>query len=239
MKHFPVVALIGLVVFVLFPSCSAQINGRLVQDGSGNIQLQAGLEPNMTTLIRSFSALGGGTVSTGPMLNADSLNRTLRSAPGVASSALRNSGQEKVEGTIGISRIGDLLSAGDNRFIRYEGPAGAAPGRLGIHLDRSLGPRILPLISPEALDYLSALMAPVATGEALTKTAYLALVESVYGRGISSEIASSRIRAVIELPGQVQSVKGGTSSGREARFDVPLLDILVLETPLDYEVTWK
>jgi hypothetical protein len=237
MKHFPLAALAVLLIF--FASCSAQINGRLAQDGSGNIQLQAGLEPNMAGLIRSFRGLGGGAASTGPLLNAESLNRSLRSAPGVASAALRNSGQEKIEGTIGISRIGDLLSAGDNRFIRYEAPSGAAPGRMGIHLDRSLGPRILPLISPEALDYLSALMAPVATGEALTKTAYLALVESVYGKGISAEIASSRVRAVIEFPGQVQSVKGGAASGREARFDVPLLDILVLETPLDYEVTWK
>jgi hypothetical protein len=237
MKHIPIGVFAVLLIF--FTSCSARISGQIVQDGGGHIQLQAGLEPNMAGLIRSFSKLGSAAASTGPLLNADSLNRSLRSAPGVASAALRNNGGEKIEGAIGISRIGDLLSAGDKRFIRYEGPSGAAPGRLEVHLDRSLGPRILPLISPEALDYLSALMAPVATGEVLTKTAYLALVESVYGKGISAEIVSSRIRAVIEFPGQVQSVKGGTSSGREARFDLPLLDILVLETPLDYEVTWK
>jgi hypothetical protein len=223
---------------ILFASCSAQINGQLVQDGSGTVRLQANLEPNMVALIRNFSSLGGAAPA-GPILNAESLNRSLRTAPGIASSALRNSSQERIEGTIGISRIGDLLSSGDSHFIRYEAPTASAPGRLSIHLDRSLGPRIIPLVSPDAMDYLTALMAPIATGEALRKAEYLTLVQSVYGRPISGEIATSKISIVLTLPGQIQSVRGGTYSGQEARFEVHLADILVLETPLEYELTWR
>jgi hypothetical protein len=87
--------------------------------------------------------------------------------------------------------------------------------------------------------YLSALMAPIATGEALTKPEYLALVTSVYGKAIADEISSSSIRASVNFPGAIQRIKGGTYSGRRADFDIPLLDILVLETPLSYEVVWK
>ena len=106
-------------------------------------------------------------------------------------------------------------------------------------MDRSAAPGILARLSPEGADYLSALMAPAATGETLSKTDYLALVESVYGKGVAGEIAAAKVSAALTLPGQIRSVKGGTSSGREARFDIPLLDILVLETPLDYEITWN
>jgi hypothetical protein len=106
-------------------------------------------------------------------------------------------------------------------------------------MDRNAAPAMLARLSPEAAGYLSALMAPAATGEALSKTEYLALVESVYGKGVAGEIAAGRVSAAITLPGQVASVRGGTSSGREARFDIPLLDILVLENPLDYEITWN
>jgi len=224
-------------VLVLLPSCSGRINAQLAQNGSGSVQLQAGLEPGMVKLLGKLRELNGGGQS-GSLLDAASLNRSLQAAPGIASSALKNNGREKVEGTVGISRVGDLLNTGANRFINYEAPSGAAPGRLAIHLDRNIAPRILAQISPEAVDYLSALMAPAATGEALSRGEYLSLVESIYGKAIASEIAASRVTAAITLPETVKSVKGGTSSGREARFNIPLTDLLVLEQPLDYEITW-
>ena len=233
MKYFfrllPVLALI-----VLFPSCSGKVNAQLADNGSSSVQLEAGLEPNMITLIRSFRSFGGS--ESGPLLDAAALNRSLQTASGISSSALRNSGQEKVEGTIGISRISDLLNAGANRFVQYEN--GASGSKLAIHLDRNISPKILMQIYPDAVDYLSALMAPAATGEALSKTEYLLLVESVYGKALAAEIAASKVTAVITLPGTVKSVKGGTSSGKEAHFDIPLADLLVLEKPLDYEISW-
>jgi hypothetical protein len=65
------------------------------------------------------------------------------------------------------------------------------------------------------------------------------MVSTVYGKGIADEIAQSAIRASIEFPGPVQSVRGGTFSGSRADFTIPLLDMLVLETPLSYEAVWK
>jgi len=236
MKNFlRVLSLFAVFVFLL--SCSGRITGQLIQDGSGSLQIQAGLEPNMIALIRSLGSLSGGQAAS--LLDAAAFNRSLQTAPGIATAALRNSGQEKIEGTVGISRIGDLLNAGADRFVRYEAPSGASPGRLAVHLDRSSAPRLLTQIAPEAVDYLSALMAPAATGEALSKEEYLALVESVYGKALASEIAASRVTAVITMPNTVKSVKGGgTYSGREARFSIPLTDLLVLERPLGYEITW-
>jgi len=190
----------------------------------------------MIALVRSLGSLGGGQSAS--LLDAAAFNRSLQTAPGVATAALRNSSQEKIEGTVGISRIGDLLNAGADRFVRYEAPSGTSPGRLGVRLDRGSAPRLLAQIAPETVDYLSALMAPAATGEALSKEEYLALVESVYGKALALEIAASRVTAAITMPNTVKSVKGGTSSGREARFNIPLADLLVLERPLDYEITW-
>ncbi|MCL2270537.1 MAG: hypothetical protein FWC24_04250, partial [Treponema sp.] len=123
-------------------------------------------------------------------------------------------------------------------FITFEQNAPSSGGRCVINLSLDSGPEILTLISPEVNAYLAALMAPLATGEALNKAEYLMLVRSIYGRGIADEIASAQIRAFIDFPGPVKSVKGGTFSGRRAEFTIPLLDILVLEKPLGYEVMW-
>jgi len=231
-KFLRVLPILAIVIF--FPSCSARINAQFIQNGSGSVQLQAGLEPNMIALLRSFSSLSGS--QSGSVLDAAVLNRSLTSAKGIASSALRNTGQERVEGTIGVSHISDLLNSGANRFVQYE--ASSSSGRLAIHLDRNIAPQILMQIYPEALDYLSALMAPAATGEALSKAEYLVLAESVYGKALAAEIAASRVTATITMSGAVKSVKGGTYSGREARFDIALVDLLVLEQPLNYEITW-
>jgi hypothetical protein len=95
------------------------------------------------------------------------------------------------------------------------------------------------LLSPEVRDYLSALMAPVATGETLTQKEYLALVQSVYGKGLAEEIASAKITLTIDFPGTISVIQGGKATKNRGVFTIPLGDLLVLERPLRYEVAWQ
>jgi len=222
-------------------SCASRIEGTLAADGTAVMSVSISLEPRMTTLIRSLSKAGGQT--DGPVLDGPAIARSMSNAPGVASVTLRNTAEAAVEGQVRISRIGDFLSAAEagrnvrRGFITFE--QGNTGGRCIININRQNGPAILELLSPEISDYLNALMAPLATGEELNRNEYLDLVASFYNRTISDEIAYSRIRASISFPGNITSIKGGTYSGRRAEFDIPLLDLLVAETPLTYEVTWN
>ena len=124
------------------------------------------------------------------------------------------------------------------RFITYS--EGREPGTssIVIVLDKVSAPELISRLSPEVEDYLSALMAPVVTGEICTRQEYLDLTASVYGRPLANEINAARIRAFIEFPRPITAVKGGTAAGKRAEFEVPLVDILVLELPLRYEVNW-
>ncbi|MDR0586943.1 MAG: hypothetical protein LBG26_06865 [Treponema sp.] len=224
--------------FAVLASCSASVSGVLQRDSSGSLSLKAALEPKTAAMIRAFGSLQG--ESAAPVLNSGTINRSLGAAPGIKAVALKNTAEEAIEGTILVSKAGDFLASNRGKnLVSYEpAQAGRPGGRLGIHLDRESGPETLRRMSDEAADYLSVLMAPLATGESLGKSEYLPLVASVYGEGVAAEIAAARLKVVITVPGTVTSVKGGSFSGREARFDIPLLDILVLETPLDYEITW-
>jgi len=218
-------------------SCAARISGSLASDGSAALTVNISLEPRMTALIRSLAAAGGQTG--GPVLDGPSIARSMSNASsGNVSASLKNTAPASVEGAIQISNISRFLAVGDRGgFIEFE--QGRTGGRCGISISRDNGPVILGLLSPEIADYLNALMAPLATGEELSKTEYLELVSSVYSKAISDEISGSRIRASIDFPGSVTSVKGGTFSGKRANFDIPLLDLLVLETPMSYEVKWN
>jgi len=235
-RFFPVC----LAIFTLI-SCTARIDGSLAADGSAVLSVNMSLEPRMTALIRSLSAAGG--QSDGPVLDGQAIAMSMSETPGISYVTFRNTSAAAIEGQIRINNVSDFLAAAD--FITFE--QGASGGRCLIGINRDNGPVIVELLSEEIADYLNALMAPLATGEEMTKSEYLDLVAMFYNRTISEEIAGSRIRASFEFPGPVTSVsapglaqeRGGAFSGRRATFDIPLLDLLVLETPLIYEVNWN
>jgi hypothetical protein len=231
-----------LIAACFFAACAARISGPLRVDGSAEFNVSVSLEPRMTALIRGLSAAAGVKTANGTLLDGPAIAQSMAAAPGVESVSFKNTAPAAIEGPVKVAKINGLLASGAVKggiapFINFEQEVGG--GRCLISLNRENGPRLLSLLSPDITGYLEALMAPIVTGENLSKTEYLSLVGMVYGEGIAGEIAGSTIRASIEFPGVLQSVKGGTFSGRRAEFAIPLLDLLVLETSLVYEAVWK
>jgi hypothetical protein len=248
---FPLLTLSA--VFFLLPllsSCSGRINGKLQRDGSAELSLEIRLEPRMSALIRSLSVLSG-SASAGkdiPIINGPAIARSMAAAPGIESVSLLNRSPSSIAGNVRISRIDEFLALPDaigagntagKRFITYIPANPPGDSRLLIALDRSTAPLVLAMISADILDDLSALMAPAATGERLSRKEYLKLVSDFYGQGLADEMAAAGITVSIGFPGPVSAVKGGTFSGAQARFDIPLAELLVLENPLEYEVIWR
>ena len=227
-------------VLLLFASCSSQINGVLREGGSADLDIKASVEPRMSTLIRSLKAVLGNT-GNDPVLDGPSISRSLATSPGVRAAALVNTGPSALEGTVSISRVEDFLASGQGTpFIAYSenNSGGKSSGHILISLDRKNVPLLLDLLSSEAIDYLSALMAPAVLDEDISRSDYLMLVGALYSQAIVTEIESARVLAEIEFPGPITTIRGGTAEGSHATFDIPLLDLLVLEKPLSWEVSW-
>jgi len=225
-----------LFFWLLFVSCSARIDGSLSADGSASMSINMSLGSRVTALIRSMAAAGG--QADAPILDSTAINRTMSAAPGISSVSFRNTSPSALEGTVRISGINNFLAgAGGRGFVTFE--QNNSGGRCTINISRSNSAEIVSLLSSEVDDYLNALMAPFATGDEITKAEYLELIELFYNKPISDEIAASRIRASIEFPGTITSVRGGTYSGRRAEFDIALVDLLVLESPVNLEVQWR
>jgi hypothetical protein len=265
--HFYIVPAL-LAVFFLFSlltACSGRINGNLSRDGGAELSLEISLEPRMSALIRSLSAFSAGSFAgssagssagrsggapanrDAPIINGPVIARSMAAAPGIEAVSLLNRSPSSVAGNVRISRIDeflilpDIVGAGNTAgepFITWE-PRFPGDSRLLITMTRDTAPLLLTMISEDIRDYLSALFAPAATGERLSRGEYLELVGSIYGQALADEIAAAKITASIGFPGPVRSIKGGTFSGQEARFDIALVDLLVLENPLEYEVIWR
>ncbi|MDR1803869.1 MAG: hypothetical protein LBQ94_09710 [Treponema sp.] len=234
-------AVFALCLLPLFFSCSARIDGVVREGGAAELKLQTSLEPRTSALIRSFQGFMG-EATNAPVLDGPAISRSMAAAPGVRSVSLVNTGPEAMDGGISISNIGDFLASGvaingaGTRFITFT--EGRDTSSIVISLDMNSAPEIIARLSPDVEDYLMALMAPVVLGEPSSRLEYIALVSSVYGRPLANEISEAKIRASIEFPRPIKTIRGGTAAGRQAEFEVPLLDILVLEQPLRYEVSW-
>ncbi|MDR3336616.1 MAG: hypothetical protein LBT16_05365 [Treponema sp.] len=231
---------------LFFSGCAARVEGALHRDGSADLALEASLQPRMEALVRGLSALIGdpqARQADQPLLDAAEITKSLSSAPGISSVYLQNLGLASIAGTIQISRVDQFLLLPNTqtgvRFITYTPAQGSVEGRLTIELNRTTGPQVLALFSENVRAYLSALMAPVATGENLNKSQYLDNVTSIYTKPVADEIAAARINMVLTFPGAITAVRGGTFSGNQAQFEIPLTDFLVLNPPLRYEVSWK
>ncbi|AEF81239.1 hypothetical protein [Leadbettera azotonutricia] len=237
---------VNFLTLVLLLACSARIDGTLKQGGAADLILKTSLEPRMTSLIKSFQSMMGSSGSADLILDGQAIGKSMASAPGIASVSLKNTAPSAIEGTVGVSKAGDFLAVGEKKFVTYTdntdtsaNSANVKPsGRLVIALDLQTAPDVLALLSPDAVDYLNALMAPAATGESISRREYLNLVTTLYGKPIADEIQNAKIRASLNLPGPIAFIHGGTAVGSRADFEVPLLDLLVLDTPLFYEVSW-
>jgi len=232
-------------LLALFFSCSARIDGVVREGGAADLTLSTSLEPRTQTLISSLRDFMGGAAN-GPILDGPAMASSMAAAPGVKAVSLKNTGPSALEGTISISDVGNFLSAETAnssspdgvRFISYTEGRTAGTSSITITLNRDSAPDLVSRLSPEVNDYLSALMAPAVTGDICSSKEYLDLVASVYGRPLADEINTARIRASVEFPRPVSAVRGGNAAGKRVDFEVPLVDILVLEQPLLYTVSW-
>jgi len=223
-------------VISAFFSCTAKIDGNIDVNGSAVLTVNMSLGQRMTALIKSMAAAGGHENI--QILDGQAISKSMSGSPGIESVSLKNTSQTAIDGQIKISKMNLFLNEVKGKeFINFE--QGASGGKCVFSVNIENSQIILGHLSKDISDYLNAIMAPAATGEKMTKTEYLELVGSFYNKGISDEIAASRVRVSIELPGVVTNVKGGTFSGKKANFDIPLVDLLVLQTPLVYEVNWK
>jgi hypothetical protein len=97
-----------------------------------------------------------------------------------------------------ISRLADGLPAVPGAFTYSETPDGRH--KLVFVLSARILKQAAALLPEKERSYTDLLMAPVFTGETMSKDEYLDLVSSVYGQSITEELKNSRLVIVMEAP---------------------------------------
>jgi len=223
-----------------FFSCSARIDGIVKEGGAADLILKASLQSRTAALISSLRAFMGSADMAAPVLDGPAIGRSMAASPGIKTVSLVNTTPSALDGSLQITNVGDFLASGNtkSRFVTFAEGKDAGSSSIIVILDRDSVPEFISKLSPEVSDYLSALMAPVVLGETSSAKEYLDLVASIYGRPLSDEIAQARIQAFVEFPRPITDISGGIATGKKAEFNIPLLNILVMENPLSYKVSW-
>jgi hypothetical protein len=221
-------------VFVLCAGCETKIDGEIDRAGRTELRVNAALGPRISALLRGLSARNAGAPPA--LIPAPELERAFRAIDGIESAVWTQKTPSAVEGRLVIRKIDELFPPETHGVIIWE--QRDAGGKALIKIDREKGPAFIAFLSQELSDYLSTLMAPIVTGEALTQGEYLELVGSVYGAEIAREIGAARVAIRLRFPQPLSSVRGGSAAGNQASFDTPLAAFLVLEKPLVFEIEW-
>lgn len=79
-----------------------------------------------------------------------------------------------------------------------------------------------------------------ASTEGMSRSDYLDMMEFAMGEESRMGISESRLSVNVRTAGTVTGQKGGTRTGDDSvRFDIPLLDLLMLEKELRYSLSYK
>lgn len=221
------------ILLLLFTSCSFTMTATLRSDNQIEVSYSGAIKPKMTELLKGFNSAPGAKNS--PLISAASVSASLLKISELSRISVKETDSQALVGSLWITDPEKL----SRRFPFISHKLGSGESVLTFMVSRESAPQLLSLFTEDVRDYLDALMAPVVSGEKLTNAEYLALVASVYGKTIAQEIESSRLALDIKVPGKISKVIGGTAAESRASFSIPLVDLLVLQKPLIYQVLWN
>ncbi|MDR0539392.1 MAG: hypothetical protein LBG74_02660 [Spirochaetaceae bacterium] len=204
----------------------------LAADASCVFTVDTQLQPATAALFKNLNdASAGDTV-----IDAELFNKGISASKGIKSARLKNIGPASIAGTIEVSKLDVFISGARQAPVVFENvPSG---GKFALTLTIETGEAFLSSISPDLADYVSALLAPIATGERLSRQEYLDLIAGVYGKKIAAEIAGSTIKLLMRFPAPVKRARGLSYKSNTAVLELPLTAVLVLENELVWEVEW-
>lgn len=230
------VAFAALAAALALPSCSASVGARLGADGGARLTVSARVPAELSARLRALGSLPAGS----PLFDRGAVARSASAMPGLRLLSLETADGDSIAAEF---EIADLAAFAERRGLAKSGAVayvrGAARSELRLRVDRK-GARglaeIFPGLDPALLDAL----APPALGEEeLTKAEYREMLGSLVGTKNLPALDATRVEIRLRAPGPVLASSGGKLTGNELAASLPLLDLLVLEEPVEFHLAWR
>lgn len=239
MRYLPALPAAAILLAFL-SSCAAGLSLSVNPDGSGTLAVDARVPDAAAARLRSYAAAGSpGASAAAPLFDTTAVRRET-ARRGLASISVETPSPNRFRGSFSFRSLADpaedpeLAGAG---VFRVESKDGITSLTFRLSRDNArnlpllfpgLDPYILEALSPPALDPY-----PVTAGE------YREMLQALLGTAALGELESAEIRVQVRAPGPVVRHSGGAVSDRTFTAVLPLMDILVLENPMEFSVAWR
>lgn len=217
-------------------SCSARVDATIAPAGSATIEVAAEIPPLLATRLRAFGELE----ETSPLFDVPGIRKSFAKRSGIVVKSLSMPGPDSLRLSIELPDLASSLASPDIarpgllRLVTAKGES-----ELILRLESGKGEALAALVPGIDRDLLDALAPPALETEGLNKREYRMALSSILGEKTLPALDSASVDFELNVPGTVLSTTGGRLDGRSWKFSIPLLDLLVLERPIEFRIKWK
>jgi hypothetical protein len=230
---------------ILLGSCSASISSAIWADGGARISIQAEVPAPLAAKFRKLAAAGGrpgtsGAASEGPFFDAAAIRKSVAARPGLSLVELSQGGPDSIRAELSARSLEELAASPD---LKGSGLISLSRGpgwtEFRFRLERG-GAKALATLFPGIDPYLiEALSPPALEEDPVTLAEYRTMLKSVLGDKAMAAMDSASLRLSLSAPGAVIGSGGGSLSGSALTANIPIIEALALEKPIELWLRWK
>ena len=234
---FPAIVLAAVLAF----SCTVTQQVFVRSDGSGSVGIHIELKKVFLEYLFTLAEVTGETdmIRDGKVFDVAEVRKAVEERPGVKVTKINTPEPEILEMEFTFDRVDDIFGsekelqeAGILRFL-HSGDTRT----LELYLDRG-NYRQLSAMFPVLANPIFESLGPQ-EGDTTTEEEYLEIMAFAFGEEGPDVVRNSHIEVTVRTNGTIVSQRGGTLSGGNVVFRIPLVRVLLLDKPLDYALSFK
>ncbi|MBP3710516.1 MAG: hypothetical protein J6I73_08980 [Treponema sp.] len=206
-------ALFAVFTFAFFSSCTASVELRAHDDSSITVAYDASFGGAFIELMR---ALAGGHDAL--LFNADEMARQFHEV-GIETVRVSSPADASLS-------VAATVPHNSHDAISQSGCIARAERSMSLICSLETFTKLYESLPPSLQSYIDLFMAPIFSGDAMTKGEYLDLVASVYGKKLADEVAAARVKI---------TMYGGNA---KQAYTIPLVELLTATMQNVYSIAW-
>ena len=232
---------IGCFFLISLFSCAVVLEMQLETDGSGSADFHIEIIPVFLETIREMDELAGGAElpEDGTLFDLEKLEEAFTRIPAIALDELASPTPEILNGSFRYQDI-EKIFLNQNSMIDTGIISASKENEettIRILLDRDNFSQVLSLL-PILDNPFFQILGPE-ENEGISEDEYLEILELVLGEEGPEVAKNSNLLVAVNVKGKIISQSGGEIVGSSVVYTIPLLDVLLLAAPLEYELTFK
>jgi len=226
----------ALIAAGILSACSGSVGAAFAADGGARVSVSLDMPKELSLRIKKLA----GRKAESPLFDLAAIRASATSRKGISIIALSSPNPDSVRAEFSVADVSAFAASAklaDGGVLLVSSQADKIEVKL--RLERGTAQELIALfpgIDPALLEALS----PPAFGEStLTAAEYRETLSALLGKKNLPEIEAAAIDLRLTAPKPLLASSGGKQEGTSLVAKLPLIDLLVLEKPIELSLSWR